>query len=409
MKRLSRASASAMLLMVLALAFLGVLSIFSLALNQVAQTRRTQGHISGLAVAEAGVEYAIDQLGTNANWTGTTLTLYEGAPLASPIYGTCVVTVIKDGATKWRVTSVGKGLEGFNRTLVTVLEKQTRPLGTAAIMSEGPVTVGGSAWVRTIPIDQHNADIISNTSISQGGSSVVDGTLWSAGPITGAGYWPNEPYSERIPFPDAATIATWKTDWITRAQAGGTITPSNGSITGSSASSTVDITGQTVTITGSKYINGNLNLKSKDKIVLNSNGNHVVYVNGDVELGGQTEIHNNVTLVIKGKLRQVGGTLYKTTPGIRPSPTVVLLGEGYAPSDDVAMLTGGSDTIDWGVVWVLNGSIDLRGNSSFTGAWVVSGIGANARLPSNYTHYYPFYESGVSLTYGVRAKKIVEL
>ncbi|MGC4046824.1 MAG: hypothetical protein QM758_23770 [Armatimonas sp.] len=409
MKHKHRASASAILLMILAIAFLGVLSIFGLALNQVAQTRRTQGQISGLAVSEAGVEYAINQLGTNSDWTGTTLTLYEGTPEATPVFGTSTVSVVKDSSTKWRVTSVGRGVEGFSRTLVTVLEKQSRPLGTAAIMSEGPVTIGGSAHVQTTPANRHNADVFSNTSVSQGGSSVVDGTLWSAGNIAGAGFWPNQPYTDRIPFPDSSTIAAWKTDWITRAQAGGTVTPNNGSIPGSAASATVVFTGQTVTITGSKFINGNISLKSKDKLILNTNGNDVVYINGDLELGGQTEVTNNVTLIIKGRFRQVGGTVYKTTAGLRPSPTMVVLGEGYAATDDTVSLTGGSSTTDWGVVWTLNGSIDLTGNSAFTGAWVVSGSGSSVRLPANYDHYYPYYESGVSLTYGVRAQKIVEL
>lgn len=409
MKHQRHASASAMLLMILAIAFLGVLSIVSLAVNQVAQTRRTQGHISALAVAEAGVEYAIDQLGNNANWTGTTLTLYEGAPDSTPVYGTANISVVKDSPVKWRVTSVGRGKEGFPWTMVTSLEKQSRPLGTAAIMSDGPVIVGGSAYVQTVPINGHSADVFSNTSVSQGGSSVVDGTLWSAGPVTGSGFWPSQPYTERIPFPDAAAVAAMKSDWVTRAQAGGTVTPNNGSIPGSAASSSVVFTGQTVTITGSKYINGSLSLKSKEKLVFNTNGNHVIYINGDLELGGQTEVTNNVTLVIKGKFRQVGGTVYKTTPAIRPSPTLVILGEGYAASDDTVSLTGGSSTTDWGVVWAMNGSIDLTGNSAFTGAWVVSGTGSSARLPANYTHYYPFYESGVSLTVGVRAKKIVEL
>lgn len=409
MKKQNRASASAMLLMILALAFLGVLSIFSLAVNQVAQTRRTQGHISGLAVAEAGVEYAIDQLGTNGNWAGTTLTLYEGTPSASPVYGTATVSAVKDSSVKWRVTSVGKGQEGFTRTVVTVLEKQSRPLGTAAIMSEGPVTVGGSAHVQTVPANGHNADIFSNTSVSQGGSSIVDGTLWSAGPISGTGFWPSQPYTERIPFPDSTATAVLKSDWITRAQAGGTVTPNNGSIPGSAASSSVVFNGQTVTITGNKYINGNISLKSKEKLIFNTNGNDVVYINGNLELGGQTEVTNNVTLIVKGRLRQVGGTVYKTTPAIRPSPTLVILGEGYAASEDTVSLTGGSSTTDWGVVWAMNGSIDLTGNSAFTGAWVVSGAGSSARLPANYDHYYPYYESGVSLTYGVKAQKIVEL
>lgn len=384
---------SAMLLMILSIAFLGVLSVVAISMNQLIQTRRAQGRISGEAVAEAGIEAAIYKLNLNSNYTGETTNLYQD-DAHTKIYGSYTTTLVKLSQSQWRITSVGAGPEGIARTLIATVDKPVRTLGAEAVLSNGAVTVTGLGNIQTVPANQHKANVISNTSVTKLGLSIVDGTLISSGLISGAGFFPSITGSAKVPFPDSSAQAIVRSNWLNQAKEGGSI--SNTSLP--------------QTIHGARYIGGTVTLDNNKQLTLDSDGTEIVYVDGDLILKGTSVLTNEAVLVVRGSLRMSGNAKYQITQGFTPTPTLVVMGDGYLPTDTTANLIGGSSSTDWGVVYVENGNLDLTSNLAMRGAWVTAGMTSTVRFPLAFTHYFPVnYASAISLSLGPRTRKIAEL
>lgn len=387
---------SSVLLLVLSITLMGILSVFTAAMNQIAQTRRSQGRISGEAVAEAGLEIAIQKLNLNTKFTGETAVLYEDDTNPASRYGQYTTSLTQLSPSTWRVTSVGMGPENIARTMMAIVEMPVKVLGVEAILTNDALTLTGLVNLQSLPSGLHKANVVSNTSITKLGLSLIDGALISSGLISGTGLLPSISGTAKVPFPDATGMAKMKARWISQAKMGGTL----------SAASTLP-----ATIQGSRYIDGTVTLSGNSTLTLNSDGTDVVYIDGDLILSGNARLTNNVTLVVRGRVQMLNNARYSITPTVTPTPTLVVLGEGYFPADITANLIGGSSSTDWGVVWLNNGSLDLRANVAVRGSWVVSGVGSNIRFPLlAFTQYVPAnYSSSVSLSLGARTKKIAEM
>ncbi|MGC4048125.1 MAG: hypothetical protein QM758_30415 [Armatimonas sp.] len=346
-------------------------------------------------MAEAGIEAAIYKLNLNSSFTGETATLYED-DAKTKAYGTYTTSLTQISSSKWRVTCVGSGPEAISRTMMAMVEKPVRILGVEAMLSNGALTVTGLANIQTIPANLHKADIVSNTSISKLGLSIVDGTLLSNGLISGLGFFPSVTGVAKVPFPDASAMATERSNWLSQAKLGGTL----------SSAGTLP-----TTITGAKYIDGNVTLDGTKQLTLDSDGTDIVYIDGDLTLSNSAVLTNKAILVVRGKVRMSGSAKYQITQGITPTPTLVVIGDGSLPTDVTAKLTNGSSTTDWGVVYVQNGNLDLTANAAMRGSWVTAGVNSTVQLPLlAFTQYFPVnYASAISISLGPKSRKIAEL
>lgn len=359
-------------LMLAMLAFVGALTMMSVSQSQIRSAAQSQNRMTGLVLAEAGVDDAVLQISSAPDFTGRSGSLYEDPPTNSRIFGTYQTTVTKVDEVVRRVTSVGTNPNGTKVTVVAIVNVDTRALGNAAIMANGAINVGGTMLLNSIPTpDMHISHVYANGNVSMGGSSFVDGVLMAAGTVTGTAYYPSQTGVAPFPYPNSTTTDKWRADWISAAQAGGTI----------------NAVKKTATITAPKYINGDITLNNSEAVTLNGSG--VIYVNGNVNLTAQSTLTNGVTLVVSGTFTQGGQSTYKITTGLTPTPTLVVYGTGYGMSSDVIQLTGGSLANQQGIIYAVNGSIKVAGGSTFVGALIAGGANAQVSTTGGYNHYFP--------------------
>jgi hypothetical protein len=370
---------------------LTLLFMFNTSLTQLRLTRMGQNKATGLSLAEAGVDDTVDQLRKDHDFAGPvagTLTTDTGANFG--LYNTTISTT-SDPYVRL-VKSTGTNSDGSTQKVAALVNLDMRPLGWAAVLSNGDVTVSGNALVNSNPADLHISDVISNGNISMGGASVVDGTLVAGGTASGQGYYSSLVSQPTYPFPDSAEITQMKANWITQAMAGGQINGVHSS----------------TTITAPKYINGDISLSSYDAVTLNGSG--IIYVNGNLKMAGNTMLTNGVTLIVSGTVDQSGQSVYKITPGILPTPTLVAIGTGAAVSATVISLTGGSLANQQGIIYAMNGSIKVAGGSIFVGELVAGAPGAQINVTGGYTQAFPSgMASAVKFPNGASTKSIVEL
>jgi hypothetical protein len=75
--------------------------------------------------------------------------------------------------------------------------------------------------------------------------------------------------------------------------------------------------------------------------------------------------------------------------GVTPTPTMIVYGTGYSAGSDVIKLVGGSAGNYQGVVYAVNGSINVAGGAVFVGALVAGGAGSQIYSSGGYTHLFP--------------------
>jgi hypothetical protein len=358
--------------MVSSIALIGAATLISISRAQMKASAKSKDRMMGLVLAEAGVDDSVLQLSSDGDFVGRSSTIYEDPPYNTKVFGTYQTTVTKVDDTVRRVTAIGTNRNGSKVNVLALVTIDTRSLGSAAIMANGPINIGGTMFVNSIPTpDLHVSHIYANGDVSMGGSSFVDGALIAAGNVTGTAYYPSQSAAPLFPYPKTETTNQWRTAWIAAAQAGATI----GAVK------------KTMTITAPTYINGDISLNSSESVTLNGSG--VIYVNGSVNLTAQSVLTNGVTLVVAGTFTQAGQSMYKIHTGISPTPTLVVYGIGYGATADVISLTGGSLDYQQGIVYAVNGSIKVAGGSTFVGALVAGGTGARISTNGGYNHYYP--------------------
>jgi Tfp pilus assembly protein PilX len=359
------------LIFAMMLLFIGLLLV-SNSLFEVKGATRSQNRIMALMVAEAGVDDAVAQISSNPDFAGRTVTLYEDPGTNARPNGRFTTAVVRASDTLRRVTSVGTSPGQTAVTVVATVVIDTRALGNAAIMANGPINIGGTLTVNSTPTqDLHISHVYGNGDVSMGGSSYVDGVLMSAGNVTGQAYFPSQSGVAAFPYPSTTQTDQWHAEWIAAASAGGS----------------VNTVRRSTTITAPKYINGDITLSGSDNVTLSGSG--VIYVNGNVNLTAQSVLTNGVTLVVRGTFNQQGQSVYKITTGLTPTPTLVVYGTGSGATADVVGLTGGSLANQQGIIYAVNGNIKVAGGSVFVGALVAGGAGSGVNSTGNYAHWFP--------------------
>jgi Tfp pilus assembly protein PilX len=379
-------------LLILVLAFVGAVTLLGLSQAQVKMATNSQNRLTGLVLAEAGVDDAAARIASDLAFAGHSRTLYEDPPANTRPFGTFRTTVTRIDTLHRRVTSVGTNPNGTTMTAVAVVTIEMTALGNAAIMANGQINVNGTMQVGSDPPDLHIAHVYANGNVSMGGSSYVDGYLAAAGVATGTAYYASRSGVTRWPYPDSELTTLWHAQWLAEARAGGTV---NG-------------VRRSMTITGPKFIDGDLTLNNDERVTLSGSG--VVYVNGNVNLTAQSVLTNGVTLVVRGSFSQGGQAVYKIDPTVTPTPTLAVIGAGYGVSDDVVQLAGGSLADNQGIIYAVNGSIKVAGGSTFVGALVAGAPGAQVTATGGYTQHYPEgLASSIQFPTGARVTGVTEL
>lgn len=410
-RRRRAGNATITVLIFLGIAVTSVLVLSNVALSQMRLSRRVQGHVSALALAESGVDDAQNQIetasltyrgtGSDPNFSASAgwATLYEDFPASATKPAGQYRTVVEDipGQEYMRkITSTGRNPLGETATLVATVAIHTRKIGSAAIMANGNVDVSGTANVNTEPFGvKHISDVFANGNVSMGGSSYVDGRLEAHGTVVGTAYYPSVSGAPLIFFPNKAETDGWQADYVTRSKATGqTINPNN-----------LSFKDGPVTIYGNAHLTNTVSLQNSQTLIFRPNPlkpspeDNVVYVDGDIRLTGQAVISNGVTLVVRGTVNQGGGTTYRIImPALQipplPTPSILVFGKDAAGVDASATtqtlsLQGSSGSDSAGIVWAISGSIGIGGGATFRGALVASQKGAGVAVNGNYTHLYP--------------------
>ena len=368
--------------------FLIIMGLMLTASTQMNLTRRNTGKVRATLLAEAGVDASLIVLTSNWNATTSSGSLYDN-PGANQLRNgdfSSVISII-DGSHR-KVISTGTEFTGSTSTVVAIVNKEDSFISNYAMLSNGNISINGTVDVETLPSSQHSANIHSNQNISFGSNSTVDGTLMAVGSISGGtGYFPNQPGSDTVPFPDATQINTWRTDWTIEAQSAGHSYNGTSLFPGNKAS---------LTIQAPAYINGDVSLSNTQTLILQGPG--VVWINGNVRLTAQSTLDNRALLAINGNFSQVGQSLYKTGSNGTDTPTLV----AFTGDSDIA---GGG--IAQGIVYSVSGNLKVTGNSAFIGSLVAGG---DITAGGTYNQYYPTNQSSrVAFISPPHVEKIVEL
>lgn len=376
MRQRAFTTVSVMLLLIFATVL--IFSMSAATLTQVKISRKGGQQANALVLAEAGVDDAQDHLLDNHSYGGTgdtAVNLYEDWPNTTKPNGSFKTTVTSIDSWNLKVTSVGTTADKISATVIAIVVINKRKLGSpesGALKGNGEVKLGGTVNITTIPANGHMADVLSNSNISMGNNSFVDGTLYGLGAISGGtGYYPSQQVTSPFSFNDTAATDALKAGWLAIAQAGGTRGRVNGS----------------ATIAGPKYINGDISIQNSEKVILTGGANAIIFVNGNVTLAGSSTLTNGVTLVVNGTFSMGGSSTYNIGTPTLPTPALVVYNVNNAT--DAISLAGGSGTDHQGVIYGINGRIKVAGGSIVTGAIYNNDANNEIISTGNYTQYFP--------------------
>ena len=380
-----RGFASITVLILTTVAIVVLLALVSATSTQMKLSAKGQDRVTGAALAEAGIDDAIDKIRLNPDtFIGTKhtafpdITLYEDPGANVKPQGSFQTDVKYVDDTTRRVVSTGTNANGSKVTIAALVTIEMTTIGNGALIANENVSLSGSVPIATIPSDSHVANVIANQNITMGGGSYVDGELSAGGTISGTGFYPNVTGNEPYPFPSAALTDKWRADAIAQA--------SGGTIYNSVRTSRI--------ITAPAYIRGDISLQNTDTVVLTGTG--VVYVEGNVKLTASSHLTNGVTLVVNGTYDQQGQSIYSITTGLSYTPTILVYGMGASPNQNTVSLAGGSSSTQQGIIYAVNGDISVAGGSTFTGALMAGGAGGDIKASGGYTQSFP---TGMAATY----------
>lgn len=371
----NRSNSGSVLIMVLfLLVCVSVLcmAVAAFTIQKMSSSASGRNKASGLTLAEAGVDDALNNLTNNRNATSASGTMYEdnGNSIVFGTYAAAITNTDSSGMNK-KVISVGRNRNGTQRTVVALIKIEARPLGSGAMMANGTISVSSNTNILTTPLNAHVADVYANSNVTLGGTGNVDGRLISAQTAYGTAYYPSVSNAPQLVFPDAAEISAMQTQWYTDSRSTNniinvsTLFPSNKS---------------NVTVIAPAFINGDLTLQSGK--TLNFTGNGFIYINGNLRLNSQATLNNGSTLVVGGSYNQNGQGMYRTTTGVIPAPTLAV------STGDIS-LNGGASNSQWGVIYAVSGSVRVNGNAVFTGALVSGQQSGGIVATGTYDQYFP--------------------
>lgn len=398
---------------------LTVVALTNVSLTQISLSRRGQDKVAATQIAEAGVDDVIDQITRNqipllpkpnsgslppVTVTGT---LYENAAAYASAStgpktqaGTYSTTVVDYGSddkeVRKRVTSVGKTANGAQATVYALVTVNLYSKIGAAIRSNGDIGIGGTANIGTSDTF-HDANAQANGNITmQSGSSGVDGSLYATGSVGGVTSGSSQVVAVQsgvppIFFLDAATLLNEQA-YLKNLVINYPLNISNNQLNASTPTAPY-------IIQAPAYISSNLKLVNNQSIVIlppaNSTTPSVVYVDGNVDLSGQSILTNGANLVVGGSFNQNGGTIYQVSPttvtypdGTTYTPSLGVFNNGASGSTAISLNGGGTNT-NIGIVYAYFGNMVLSGGSTFTGSLTAAGQGATIKTTGNFTFTYP--------------------
>lgn len=407
--RTCRGSISLLVVVILAAVAVMALAVASISLTGTRITRSGQDKVTGLTLAEAGVDDTIATLSSDSSIVvnlmpaGTALqgsqitsktitgTLYEDTANTTPEGSyTATLTCVDKSSGHMKVVSTGTNANNTTRTVVARITQGSTSLGNAAVLSNGPVSTGGNSDIETTRATSfttsappasydHNANIYSNGNISFGGAATVDGTLISAGTTNGTAYYPSVSNAPTYPFPSASATAALNQQWQSQAQKSGSASYNGSTLFPTNSS--------TVTITAPAYISGDLKMVGSQTLIIKGSSNgDMVYLNGNLSMSANSAIINGAAFVVGGTMSQNGQSTYSVDgsqfTSSNGAPTLAVY------SGDIT-LNGGSANQLWGIIYAVNGGIKVNGNALFTGALVSGGANSTVTVTGTYNQYFP--------------------
>lgn len=372
MNQSQRGFTSMNLLPVLFCGIVAFLAIGHYVTQQITIGRISRAKYAALLAAESGVDNAVQMITANNGFNGENVNLPATNLLPFASYST---TVTRPTSTVWRVLSTGTYRDGTRSRVVAVIRNVRRNPGSAAIQANGNVNIAGNVEVTTDSGSTANADVLANGNITIGGSALINGIVGAVGTAflnSGQAVSVHNGI-DPLYFPPKSTVDSWKTQWTSQAQAGGTVAG------GVSASSIIN---------GNRYIDGDINLGGSS--VLELRGPGTVVVKGNVSLSASARIVSSVELVVLGTFTMTGQAVYRVNwSGTGTTPGLWVYGnEPSIASTITTTLLGGSSLDSQGIVTILYGSVRLTGSSAFRGAISVNQGSAEVNTTGTYNQTF---------------------
>lgn len=346
------------------------LTISSGSINEMIRASNISDSAQVLSIAEAGIDHAVASLRQTPSFSGSGGNVNCGR-------GTFNSTVTTQGDGSKVIDSTGTLPNGVHRKVEVVLSASNNPLfPEGAMISNGSVNINGQGYTLTFNVSntRHVAHVRANGNIQCTGQSSVDGGIYATGSLSLGNQVQSIESKAGVPpmqFPDAAAIATMQQNLITEAKKGGTI----GAVT---------VTGQrTETINTPVYIDGDVNVNSQSKLIFTGTG--PVYVNGSVTATGQSEIDNNATLAARDSIDSAGQGIYRITGGFNNCAML-----SFSNNQTQAIkISGQAANIQMGIVYAVNGGVQINGQGSVYGAVISGGILSRSVIVGQSNIIYP--------------------
>jgi hypothetical protein len=376
-------------LALISLVMLTFLTMTNLSVSAMRLTANGRDKAISLSLAEAGVDYAVDQIRASAqsnydnngdiynSWTGTggAMTLNNAAGVPT---GTFSVTAANVAGNRNEIDVISTGTTPNQkvRQVRTRIAINGISFDGGAMLSNGAIRISGSVDVQTASGPAGNADVRANGNITTNGNPSVDGAVMAAGTVDPR--WPDGiSGAPRIDFPNASDIAKMEEDFAARAKAGGTQDVAwvrSEMLAGRS-------------INGPLYVTGDLTLNSGE--ILRLAGKGPIFFAGNVDLRAQSTLVNGMTgaadVVVGGWFKQRGGSTFAANPVSGKAPPGLF---SMSTSNEAIELNGNSSNDQYGVVYAVKGGITVGGNTEVRGSLVAGSEISMIDATGNYTHYY---------------------
>ena len=346
----NRGSVSMLCLFLMLMAMVISMSVTTQTLDELRRSKKLADGATALSLAEAGVEYSLVKLRQSGSYTGTGGNMsFDGGT-----FNTTIMTV--NG--KKLIRSVGTLNTGHAKTVDVTLSANGEVIfPDGAMIAKGEIQLSGQADTDTDPSTKHVAHVRSNGDISCSGQASIDGGIYAGGTVSTSG----QPTcvekvsgAPQMEFPDSATITSMQQKWKSDAQAGQTVFG-------------IKLSGKkTSTYATPLYVNGDVDLSGQTKLVFSGPG--PIYITGSVKVSGGCEVENSATMVAEETIDFSGQGVYRINGGMGTCALVSL----STDSNSAIKMSGQADDIQTGIVYAVNGGIQLSGQGRVYGAIIAA-------------------------------------
>lgn len=277
-------------------------------------------------------------------------------------------------------TSVAASLITLSFTGVARADQHA--LGDSPMRAGAGIKIHGKSSLSCITLGSHTATVYANGDVILTDDGSIDGPIFAGGGILGDGdflsYGTPTPGAPAQTFPDAPTMETWKQTWL--AQSGG--------VAATSITSSISVHNE-MTIAAPAFIDGDIDLRDSSTLTLDSNGNGVIVVSGNVMMNDQSTLINNGILVVLGTVTQTPKAHYIV--GSRQingfTPTAFVYNQNAA--DDAIVFSDTDGSSEQGILYAVTGNIRFHQNTFFTGALIAGSAKGSILIEGNFTQKIP--------------------